>query len=453
LGTVLDVKDLKKHLVDTAMPNNDLWFDVGMHQSPLPKLKEVMGTVAHTSIAERVAKNTGKSIEQVTDLEIVTLSLQDREAFVEKLDLSTTPLFSSKAALASFQAEKQARLAAGVGNAEKVALEERERQLKRYVDNEEIMELEVDEDVFQWVKENTFPALLKKGVTAEEVVNFLTGGSDASKALEVQYRAADSIGKKLGRRAKVGDIFPEKRLQAFAEHAESTHPFLQADRKVFIYGEFNNLPQASTHGKAELEADPAQIKNTAAGIAESFKNLEFTPTDFNPPTHFRPIPEKVMAEREDIRKFAHKSLLNFANFEGPDAARPANSAEQVIMMKLWKLFHITYPYLNTKVKQDSFLEQFDVSPGERTLDWTLSFPPPDHTFIEVPIIKEAPDEVHGAISETSDEHVAWPRHRPWFERYYDAKIQTEGSRDEGNLKINVSDISTFASRIRLVGIC
>lgn len=88
------------------------------------------------------------------------------------------------------------------------------------------------------------------------------------------------------------------------------------------------------------------------------------------------------------------------------------------------------------------MEQFDVSPGERTLDWTLSYPPPDHTFIEVPIIKEAPEEVHGAVPENSDEHVAWPRHRPWFERYYDAKLTTEGSRDDGSFKIHVSDISS-----------
>jgi hypothetical protein len=250
-------------------------------------------------------------------------------------------LFSSKAALTQFQAEKQARLASA-SEEEKLKLEEHERQLKTLAENEHIMELEVDEDVFQWVKENTFPSLLSKGVTAQEVLDYITGGSNAASALEVQYRASESISAKLGRRVKIGDIFPEKRLQAFSEFAESTHPLLQANRKIFLYGEFNNLPQSSPQGKAELEADPSKVKSVATNVAESLKNLEFTPTDFNPPTHFRPIPEKVMQERPDIRKFAQQALLNFAIFEGDDAKRPINAAEHVIMMKLWKLFNITF---------------------------------------------------------------------------------------------------------------
>ncbi len=40
----------------------------------------------------------------------------------------------------------------------------------------------------------------------------------------------------------------------------------------------------------------------------------------------------------------------------------------------------------------AFAEQFDISPGERTLEFLQSFPPVEHTYEEIPIIKEVDEE-------------------------------------------------------------
>jgi len=120
----------------------------------------------------------------------------------------------------------------------------------------------------------------------------------------------------------------------------------------------------------------------------------------------------------DVKKYS----LNFPDFEGDQAKVPRNASELVIQLKLWKFWNYIFPFLTNEADRRSFMEQFDVSPGERTLEWTLAWPPPDHTFIEVPIYKESSDPAH---AQTADETVAWPRYRVWSDRVFEAEVETK----------------------------
>jgi len=74
---------------------------------------------------------------------------------------------------------------------------------------------------------------------------------------------------------------------------------------------------------------------------------------------------------------------------------PQTSVEQVIQ---WKLSGLAEHYgLNLAnsmdlLKFNLFMEKFEISPGETTLEWVLTFPPNEHTFEELPIFKIPSDE-------------------------------------------------------------
>jgi len=64
--------------------------------------------------------------------------------------------------------------------------------------------------------------------------------------------------------------------------------------------------------------------------------------------------------------------------------------EDIMTLKLERLanwYGLDLENENDLIRFNSFMNQFDVSPGERTLDFTVDSPPTEHTFDELPIIK------------------------------------------------------------------
>jgi len=66
------------------------------------------------------------------------------------------------------------------------------------------------------------------------------------------------------------------------------------------------------------------------------------------------------------------------------------ATEDIVALKLERLalwYGLDIEDENDLIRFNAFMNQFDVSPGERTLDFTLDAKPPEHTFDELPIIK------------------------------------------------------------------
>jgi len=66
------------------------------------------------------------------------------------------------------------------------------------------------------------------------------------------------------------------------------------------------------------------------------------------------------------------------------------ATEDIITLKLERLaewYGMDLENENDLVRFSVFIHQFDLSPGERTLDFTVDSHPPEHTFEELPIIK------------------------------------------------------------------
>jgi chorismate mutase len=110
-------------------------------------------------VVAAVAKAKGKDATAVTDLEVAEYQLAEREKLVQSIDLTKQPLFSAKVALERFQARKKDIEALGnVPQEAKTLLAQEEQRLKDLVANEEIVEVEVDADVYDSVKNNLFPS-------------------------------------------------------------------------------------------------------------------------------------------------------------------------------------------------------------------------------------------------------------------------------------------------------
>jgi len=432
--------------------------------SVLAQLDEQLRVLDHKKLVAAVAQAKNKSVEAVTELEVYEYQLQEREKFVQSVDLTKQPLFSAKVALDRFLARKKDIDAMGNVPAEaKTLLQQEEQRLRDLVANEEIVEVEVDADLYEQVKKNLFPSF--KNVSAEEFRDLLAGrggptaelvasAEEAAKnnspnatnlksqvaALRLQQtgfadKAAVSVSKKLGREVTPGDINPEKRLEFGG--VQTIHPLLQADPKIYIPGEFKNLPNTLPLNRAELEKDPSKLAAAVDSVSSKLEKVEFTPTHFNPPGLAREVSEEDAA-RMGVLDDVKRASLDFTMYEGPQAKVARNASELVIQLKLWKFWNYIFPYLTTEADRKNFMEQFDVSPGERTLEWTLSWPPPDHTFIEVPIFKENSDPAH---AQTADETVAWPRYRVWTDRVFEAEVQSK--KHHGHEEIEVKNIKAI----------
>jgi hypothetical protein len=116
----------------------------------------------------------------------------------------------------------------------------------------------------------------------------------------------------------------------------------------------------------------------------------YTRPSFNPPTMYRPSPYTP----EEARIIGFDRLRDrFAAILDMDPPQPLTAQEEIIAVKLQRLWTEIYP-LATLSERWEFAETFDISPGERTLDWVHSYPPPFHTYEELPILKEPEEDPH-----------------------------------------------------------
>jgi len=272
----------------------------------------------------------------------------------------------------------------------------------------------------------------------------------------------------LNRELKLGDIRPELRLAGLVP---STHPLVAQNHSVHFAGNFVNMfevnlqalsphldaiasriadPQKKQRfidtfkkweesfqkldksSTAAIEKFRAEVKSTltqlqADGSLEGLPirlddTLEFATREFNAPTTWR-FPTKAQEKHPLLKETMQKATVSFAKHEQDNPLHPSHPLELLIDMKLWRLFNAIYPNLKDLESRKWFMEMYDISPGERTLEWTQSFPPPAHTFVETPIIKEAEEPAEDG----SYQPVQWPR------------IQLPSALYTGNLELKEGD--------------
>jgi len=107
--------------------------------------------------------------------------------------------------------------------------------------------------------------------------------------------------------------------------------------------------------------------------------------------HFSEAPRPRMITIEESKDLPDGIKLDEIVRKGETLPPGRNTAtEDIVALKLERLAHwygLDLENENDLIRFNSFMQQFDVSPGERTLDFTLDAHPPEHTFDELPIIK------------------------------------------------------------------
>lgn len=411
---------------------------------------DLLSTVAtQVGLIQKTAEALNKDIRDVTALDVATFRLQEHEKFVSTVELDKVVLFSHEKALENFQEGAKVLSSLYEGGVAPAwlapQLKKIEATLAERVANQEIIEISVEEDVYKKVQENLFPSFVKKGITPQEYLDYV-GGSDGLidpvsfhvRDLMVQLKSAptDSKGKiladlqksmtafedaegeeytdsekqalvglawaqdaavrsmsmKLGldRDVTLGDLNPERRLQAGA--LEVHHPILSTNPTFYVHGDITNLSESVN--KLLMDEHP---------------NVQFEPrADFNPPTAYRELTAEHLAAEPTVHKELQEAALNFPMWEGQKAASAINSAELIVEMKLYKLFNYMFPALSDSAEaQALFMETFDVSPGEPTLEWALSYPTKEHTFFP-----EHPLWVNVFEDDEEVPAIQWPSYNP-----------------------------------------
>jgi hypothetical protein len=211
--------------------------------------------------------------------------------------------------------------------------------------------------------------------------------------MAIAQGAADKkIEKVLGRRVVLGDMVPEQRL--LRGELEVSHPMLDDTQTMYVHGDVTNL----MHVMKQIGNDePPTIEFQARA-------------DFNPPTGYRDLDADALKLHPETHAYVQREALNFPMWEGEEAASAVNGAELIAEMKMYKLFHYAYPMIgDTEEAQNMFLEMYDVSPGEPTLEWALSYPTKEHTFFP-----EHPLWVRVFEDDEEVAPVVWPEYRPFF---------------------------------------
>lgn len=408
---------------------------------------DTIQTIAtQVGLLQKAAKHLNKDVRDVTALDVATYRIHEREEFINSVELDKVVLFSHTKALDNFREGVKA-IASRYPNGAlpedlSKALKQAESVLETRAKNETILEVPVSEDLYQEVQANLFPSFSKKNITAQDFLDYV-GGSDGLidpvtfhvrdlliqleksgsgekasllKQLESsitafeaglpeeftaeekasffslatsQEAAEQSISHKLDRRLVMGDLNPERRLE---RSLDIHHPILGLEQTFYVHGDVTNVKEAS----AQMLRDEAP-------------SIEFTTRgDFNPPTGYRDFtPEHMRVEPEITRKI-QAAALNFPTWEGQEVNSAINSAELILEMKLYKLFNYMYPQLgDSKEAQKLFMEMYDVSPGEPTLEWALSYPCKEHTFYP-----EHPLWVQVFEDDEDVAPIVWPEYSP-----------------------------------------
>jgi len=225
-------------------------------------------------------------------------------------------------------------------------------------------------------------------------------------------RDATSEALALERETKLGDLYPELRLAGLVP---TSHWVLERNPSLHIAGSFNDLPADATKTKLD--------------------KVSFSTREFTAPTAFR-APTQAFVDHPVFRTAFQKTLVDFPLFETSPSEHPNNPRELVVDMKVWKLFNYVFPNLKTPESRLAFMEHYDISPGERTLEWTQSWPPPEHTFVEAPIIKEAEEP-----SEDGKEMpVPWPKYTGPSITNNTAKLEVEEDHHHHTDVVLVTDL-------------
>jgi len=107
--------------------------------------------------------------------------------------------------------------------------------------------------------------------------------------------------------------------------------------------------------------------------------------------HYSEAPKSRLRNVEDIKDLpTGLSLIDIIRKAEIEPIKRNTAAEDIITLKLERLaewYGMDLENENDLVRFSVFMHQFDISPGERTLDWTVDSLPPEHTFEELPIIK------------------------------------------------------------------
>jgi len=107
--------------------------------------------------------------------------------------------------------------------------------------------------------------------------------------------------------------------------------------------------------------------------------------------HYSEAPKSRLRNIEDVKDLPQGLTLLDIIRKGEIEPKKRNTAtEDIITLKLERLaewYGMDLENENDLVRFSAFMHQFDLSPGERTLDFTVDAHPPEHTFEELPIIK------------------------------------------------------------------
>lgn len=412
-------------------------------QSRILMADTIQTLASQVGLLQKASSFLKKDIRDITALDVATYRLHEHEQFVSSVQLDKVVLFSHKAALDNFRTGVKTIASRYAGNQLpadlKQQLDQAEALLVARAENEQIIEVPVSEDIYSHVQQNLFPSLVKKGVTAQEYLDYLGGadglvdpvtfhvrdllvqlekaGDGEKSALltkleqsivafesglpempsnEEQYGLAvaqsvaeQSLQAKLGRRVVMGDVAPERRLE---RSLEICHPMLKEEQTYYVHGDVTNLRDAAV----QMVRDEAPA-------------FEFTKrADFNPPTGYRALDRDTLKLEPETHVYAQKMALNFPMWEGAEASHAINGAELIAEMKLYKLFHYQYPMIGDSAEaQKVFMELYDVSPGEPTLEWALSYPTKEHTFHP-----EHPLWVNVFEDDEEVAPIVWPEYAP-----------------------------------------
>ena len=307
-------------------------------------------------------------------------------------------------------------------------------------ESEEVIDVTVSEDLYQEVQANLFPSFTKKDITPQDFLDYVGGAdglidpvtfhvrdlllqlekassgekanllkqlessvaafesqsefTDEEKAaffgLSIAQEAAEGkLSHKLARRVVMGDLNPERRLE---RSLDIHHPLLKLDPRFYVHGDVTNVKAAT-----------AQI------LRDEAPTIEFTArADFNPPTGYREFTPETADIEPEIARQIQGAALNFPTWEGKEVASAINSAELIAEMKIYKFFNYMYPQLaGSRESQKLFMEMYDVSPGEPTLEWALSYPCKEHTFFP-----EHPLWVQVFEDDEDVAPIVWPEYTP-----------------------------------------
>lgn len=378
----------------------------------------VQTLATQVGLIQKAAKHLNKDVRDITALDVATYRIHEREEFVKSVSLDKVVLYSHTKALENFREGVKAISSRYPDNALPADLvqsfKEVEESLVKSVEREEILEVQVPEDLYHEVQANLFPSF--SNVSPQEYLDFVGGPDglidpvafhvrdlmiqlekapsaerptllsklhesivsfeDAEEAAEMsaeeeanQYRlaiaqnmATKSLTHKIGRRVVVGDLVPERRLE---RSLENHHPILDEERVLYVHGDVTNVKEA-----------------TSQMLRDEAPTIEFTArADFNPPTGYRELGPEQLAIEPAIHREIQSAALDFPTWEGEEVGAAINSAELILEMKLFKFFNYIYPMFSDSTEgQKLFMEMYDISPGEPTLEWALSYPCKEHTF-------------------------------------------------------------------------